>query len=1039
MSKSKQKSNTMIKENMLKHLRIFLIASLMVIIFYPPYLQGLFFEKHVLPTLIFVFIVFIIFLIYKWLKNDNSFFKTPIEYISLGFVVVYFISIFVAVHTRSAIIEWLKYCMYFAVFYMVSDLADDLKTKMLFLWTIVVSAVGVSIIGLDAALGGKIVELLNQFFKLLGAKSNLFFGLFVENRIHSTLQYPNALASYLMAVFFVTIGLLVTQNKWWKKLILSSFAFILFLTFMLTQSRGAQLLFPVAVIILLIASPKDYRIKTVTHVLLFSIPSGIISLFIAKYLSCDTLNHKVIILLITGLLITAFITLTAKFIGNILQKINWRTYIIIISIFLIVIVLGVNYVLYSSVPIELSLLNSEESKLVSISRDIGLKPNKEYILRLNAEGKMNKEKAFVFYVRIYNKNLNNVLFDGSELLKRRELIAINDIEELDIMFNTKEDTKLININFAIYYSGTSVKIKNAFIIDPETGKTVKRIILKNKYNLDNVLSRYQNILMQQSFVSRAILYKDGFNIFRDKWFLGAGGGAWNYLYRQYQSYNYASSQAHNYLLQLGIETGLLGIIMLLCLVIISIVSYVKYYKKHNTPQTEDLKISVSLLSSLVLTAIAFLFMHSVIDFDFSECSMLLLFWQLIALFNREIIDSLIVEELNLFNVKVNKKRSKYTTNERGKPAIIIGFVVSAISLYFTFSFAIASSSAKHSFESLQNNELETAIEMIEKAIKMDRFNEKYVLGYIPIQSRPDIKAGFADILLIKNEMYKKAQEKGDKIPETELVLFQKQLSKVNSYIEDIEKKAKNNLSLTNDLASYYFKTGEIDKGINYLNLSLSYYPFEPSLWYSKIDVYFQLMGVSFNKGDYKKAEEYLLKGLNVINEAKEANKKNMNPFVFNLNSVELLQKMRFIKDNWSNKEISDVNEIIHYSVFDLDINMDGIPDQWGISNKELLKVSVSEEGLYLQATEKVYLYSYYPIKLKKGKTYCFEVSSNDNIENLNFYLYGITAQALPFSKEGDKYKAELKIEKEPDENGNQLRIFIESECVVNSILVKEMQ
>jgi hypothetical protein len=125
-----KKIKTANNDNILNKIKTFLIAALAFIIFYPPYLQGLFFEKHVLPTGIFIFAVFIIFLVYKWLKRDFSFLKTPIEYIALAFVAVYFISIFNAVHTRSAIIEWLKYCMYFAVFYMITELADDLKTRL---------------------------------------------------------------------------------------------------------------------------------------------------------------------------------------------------------------------------------------------------------------------------------------------------------------------------------------------------------------------------------------------------------------------------------------------------------------------------------------------------------------------------------------------------------------------------------------------------------------------------------------------------------------------------------------------------------------------------------------------------------------------------------------------------------------------------------------------------------------------------------------------------------------------------------------------
>ena len=66
--KTKVNLNTIKHDQLLKRLRIFIISALNVIIFYPPYLQGLFFEKHVLPTQIIVFILFIIFYIYKWLR-----------------------------------------------------------------------------------------------------------------------------------------------------------------------------------------------------------------------------------------------------------------------------------------------------------------------------------------------------------------------------------------------------------------------------------------------------------------------------------------------------------------------------------------------------------------------------------------------------------------------------------------------------------------------------------------------------------------------------------------------------------------------------------------------------------------------------------------------------------------------------------------------------------------------------------------------------------------------------------------------------------
>ena len=1042
MGKRKQKANTIKNENIVKRLRLFLLAALTVITFYPPYLQGLFFEKNVLPAQMIVFSVFIVFLVYKWLKNDYAFLKTPIDYVALGFVVVYFISIFVAVHTRSAIIEWLKYCMYFAVFYMITDLADNLKTKLLFLWTIVISAVGVSVLGLDAAMGGNIVELLNRIYKALGAQSNLFFGLFVDNRIHSTLQYPNALASYLMAVFFISVGLFMVHNKWWQKIILGSCAFILFLTFMLTQSRGAQLLFPVAVIILLLIAPKGSKIKTVTHILLLAIPAVVVSLFVSQYLSASTFNYETLLYFIAGLLATSLISFIVEYIGIFFQRINWKIYTIVILAFIIAGAIGIDYIVNSSVPIELSLKDSNENKIVSFSKDLALRPNKDYILRFEAEGEVKGDKPYAFFVRIFNKNINNILFYGSEQLTRQNYSATSGSMKFDLPFSTKDNTKLINVNFSIYYSGTSVKINNASIIDPETGRTVKKILIKNKFNLDKIISRFQNIWLQQSFVTRTIYYKDGFTIFKDRWFLGAGGGAWNYLYRQYQSYSYSSSQAHNYPLQLGIETGIIGIIILLSLVVVLIVSYLRYYKKVNyfsaDQQAETSNLSISLLSSIVITAIAALFMHSIMDFDFSESSMLLLFWSLIALFNRDLIDRLATEDLKLINIRINSNNKKYALSSNSILPMVTGIAITVVSLYFSTTFFIASSLAKQSFQDLQKNNIETAINKIEKAIKLDRYNEKYVIGYNPIQGRSDIKTGLIDILLMKNQLYRDAQENGENVSEMDLNLLQKQFSRAASYIKDIEKKAVNNLSLTSDLASYCFKTGEIDKGIDYLSSAINYYPYEPSLWHSKIELYYQLMGRHFNAGEYDKAEEYLLKGLNVISEAKEINKKNMNPFVFNQNTVELLQKMKFLKDNWDSKDIQDINGVIHYSMFDLDVNSDGIPDQWKVGDTTLINIFIDNESLTVKSYGWAYIYTHYPIRLKKGDSYKIEVQLKEPIKYASYQISGITQKSLPLTQLGNKYVAELVIDEEPNNEGNAFRIFIDVDCAIDNVIIKKV-
>ena len=88
-------------------------------------------------------------------------------------------------------------------------------------------------------------------------------------------------------------------------------------------------------------------------------------------------------------------------------------------------------------------------------------------------------------------------------------------------------------------------------------------------------------------------------------------------------------------------------------------------------------------------------------------------------------------------------------------------------------------------------------------------------------AKPDIKTGLADLLFMKNDMFRLKEQKGEKIPENEKLLLQKQLNEVNSKIIKLGKTAENNLNLSNNIASFLFRTGQTDKGLEYLNNSIS--------------------------------------------------------------------------------------------------------------------------------------------------------------------------------------------------------------------------
>ncbi len=60
--------------------RRILLAAIAVLIFYPPFLRGLYFETEQLPAMMYTLVIFGAFWVYKFLKRDKRFLETPLDY-----------------------------------------------------------------------------------------------------------------------------------------------------------------------------------------------------------------------------------------------------------------------------------------------------------------------------------------------------------------------------------------------------------------------------------------------------------------------------------------------------------------------------------------------------------------------------------------------------------------------------------------------------------------------------------------------------------------------------------------------------------------------------------------------------------------------------------------------------------------------------------------------------------------------------------------------------------------------------------------------
>lgn len=125
-----------------------------------------------------------------------------------------------------------------------------------------------------------------------------------------------------------------------------------------------------------------------------------------------------------------------------------------------------------------------------------------------------------------------------------------------------------------------------------------------------IRGRLENISWQtQSVYERLTMYRDAISVWKEHPWFGGGAGAWQALYERNQSYPYISGQTHSFVIQLLVETGLVGLISITVLFIVVISVFIRYYWKASEEEKAN-------YAFYFITLIAIL-LHSMIDFEMS--------------------------------------------------------------------------------------------------------------------------------------------------------------------------------------------------------------------------------------------------------------------------------------------------------------------------------------------------------------------------------------------------------------------------------------
>lgn len=1032
------------------------LVIMLFVVFYSPYLRGLYFEKEILTAEILIFSAFILFWLGKIIIWDKRFLKTPADYGALVLTLVYLISIFGAVEKRAAIMECLKYCTCFSVFLMISELAAKYETRKKIMWVITAQGAGLCILGLDAAAGGHIAEVFNKLFAQLGS-SIRFTGLIQWNRIASTFQYQNAFAGYLIGIFFITTGLITVSSGLKQKLLAGAASFLVLITFINTLSRGAFLIMPVAVLVYILVFPGKDRIKGFVYMLAPVLPAMLVSVKMPSYVANPGQGGKLWLMVILGAAGTVAITLVLGLFINYLEKVDWKVYAGIAGFGIVVVIIGAIVAFTASKPLVLSNFDGEKNKSSNTSKSVILKPEKTYKFKYRVNAEMKEDKPHAYSVGIYNRTEKNVVFDeaGDRIASFNEK-ATDDTVSREVEFTLPQDTEAVSIRLNNTYPGTKAVFTDGRIIDAETGETVKKLVLSYRFLPEVISTRMKDVQANKSGLLREIYYRDGYKIFKDYMLIGAGGGAWPFIYQSYQSHYYSTKQAHNYVLQVAVESGIIGLAALMFLILAIGVMFTSAYfnrknkgirnkdspnspnkntpnnQNNNIPNNQNKNSQSNILRAVFITSMAGIFMHSLVDFDLSLMSIQLLLWVIMGLFNAEFkaepknAESQKAGPENTQhknaepNTEANKAKEaknafplftlfKLAAPKRLKIYPVIGLILSLAIIFVPARFVKAINYGEKSVEAHENNKKYKALQFMAKASQTDGFRAQY-------------KIDWANLVKAKDN------------------IFPQDIMFADNLMDEAEDLTKYNSELKAEIGRYHLERGNIEKGLELFDKAADLRPLRPEEWQQRAGAYFSVVLAYFRAEKMEKAMEYIDKTLMLIKEARSINAENMNPFIFNVETCEILERLKYVKDSIGKQNKFELDKISYYNIPHMDIDGDNIPDQWNQNVPEGVRINCDNDNLVLENKTDTHLFiESRNLELNPGRTYTLKINlaDSDNENDMLFRFSGLQNNAFKLARNGNTLKEEIKVPEDFNKRDNTLQLGVKGKLNIQNISVLE--
>ncbi|NLL18056.1 MAG: hypothetical protein GX262_03400, partial [Clostridia bacterium] len=206
---------------------------------------------------------------------------------------------------------------------------------------------------------------------------------------------------------------------------------------------------------------------------------------------------------------------------------------------------------------------------------------------------------------------------------------------------------------------------------------------------------------------------EALQLIKNRPLFGYGGGGWESVYRSNQAYNYSSTQVHNDWLQLGVETGALGLLAWLGLWAVWLYSGIKAFIASESRKRTFIW--------AVIAGTAAIGGHALIDFDLSLGAVSIALW-----FGFGIISGLVPDKATTQEPSPSRRAKK-----RGKGRSRTNYVplgIGALSLLFTLaagSLIMGHNYGSQAVAAVQQGDGTKGLEYFSKASTYDPFQASY--------------------------------------------------------------------------------------------------------------------------------------------------------------------------------------------------------------------------------------------------------------------------------------------------------------------------